>query len=275
MTLKFDGWPRRNNRAPLLYYIKLFLCVTSNPSVNSNWSYSPETVNSELNQQFFLPCDLEIWWMTLKNNRACLLYHVKLCASFQSHQWIKIWVIVRKCSFQVKISDFLSRVTLKFDGGPCKTTGHLFYKTLNFVHHFEAMGEFKLELQSGNAQSGSKSVIFCPVWSEIWQMTLKNKKTLPLCCCKLSASFHHWTQTGVIVRKRPIWVKIDDFFVLCNLEIWEMTLENNRALLLCHFKLCASFCSLWWIQTRFTVRKSPIWVKMDNFLCCVTLKFDR
>ena len=28
------------------------------------------------------------------------------------------------------------------------------------MHNFKAMGEFKLELQSGNAQFGSKSTIF-------------------------------------------------------------------------------------------------------------------
>ena len=28
---------------------------------------------------------------------------------------------------------------------------YLFYATLSFVHHFVAIGEFKLELQSGNA----------------------------------------------------------------------------------------------------------------------------
>ena len=46
---------------------------------------------------------------------------------------------------------FFSRVTLRFDGWPQKTIGHLFYATLSFVHHFLAIGEFKLELQSGNA----------------------------------------------------------------------------------------------------------------------------
>ena len=54
----------------------------------------------------------------------------------------------------VKISDFLSCVTLKFDGWPSKTIGHLFYATSSFVHHFVAIGEFKRELQSGNAQFG-------------------------------------------------------------------------------------------------------------------------
>ena len=45
-----------------------------------------------------------------------------------------------------------------------------------------------------------------------------------------------------------------------------MTLKNNRAPLLCCFKLCASFCCHWWIQTGVTVRKCPIWVKNDVFL---------
>ena len=32
-----------------------------------------------------------------------------------------------------------------------KTIGHLFYAILSFLHHFVAIGEFKLELQSRNA----------------------------------------------------------------------------------------------------------------------------
>ena len=54
-------------------------------------------------------------------------------------------------------------------------------------------------------------------------------------------------------------------FVPCDLEIWWMTLENNRASFLCCFKLCATFRSHRWIQTVVTVRKRPIWVKFDNF----------
>ena len=116
------------------------------------------------NRRFFSLYDLEIRWMTSKNNRAPLLYYITLCASFQTHLWIKTEVTVQIHSIQVKIGDFLSRVTLKFDGWSWRTIGHLFYTTSSFVHHFKAMGEFKLELQSGNAQFGSKSAIFCPVW---------------------------------------------------------------------------------------------------------------
>ena len=67
--------------------------------------------------------------------------------------------IVRKRPIRVKSGDVLSRVTLKFDGWLWKTIGHLFYATSSFVHHFVAIGEFKLQLQSGNAQSGSNSTI--------------------------------------------------------------------------------------------------------------------
>ena len=100
----------------------------------------------------------------LKKNRAPLLYYIKLCVSFQIHRWIQTEVTVRKRSIRVKIGDFLLFVTLKFDGWPWKTIGHLFYTTSSFVHHFKSIGEFKLKLQSWNAQFGSKSAIFCPVW---------------------------------------------------------------------------------------------------------------
>ena len=129
--------------------------------MNSNLSYSTETLNLGQIDEFLELCDLEIWCMTLKNNRAPLLCYFKLCAAFCSHWWIQTGVSVRKRLIWVKIDDFFNRVTLKFDVWTWKTIGHLFYATLSFVHHFVPIGEFKLEL---------------------------------------------------IVRKRPIWVKIDDFF---------------------------------------------------------------
>ena len=109
-----------------------------------------------LNRWFFSPCDLDIWWMNPKNNRTPLLCYFKLFASFRSHWWIQLeWRLI-----WVKIDDFFSRVTLKFDGWPSKTIGHLFFATSSFVQHFVAIGEFKLELKSINAQFGSKSTIF-------------------------------------------------------------------------------------------------------------------
>ena len=158
----------------------------------------------------------------MENNRVPLLYYIELCASFQIHRWSQTWVTVRKRSIRVKIANFLSHVTLKFDGWPWKSIGHLSYAASSFVHHFKSISEVKLELQSRNAHFGSKS----------------------------------------------------PFFVSCDLEIWRMTLKNNRASLLCCFNLCASFRSHWLIPTGVTVRKHPIWVKIDDFVSRVTLKFD-
>ena len=126
----------------------------------------PSNLKLDSNRQFFHPCDREIWWMTSKNNRALLLYYVKLCASFQIHWLIQTGFTVQKYSIRVEIGDMLSCVTLKFDVWPWKTIGHLFYATSSFVQHFVAIGEFKLELQSGNAQSGSNSTNFraVPPW---------------------------------------------------------------------------------------------------------------
>ena len=110
--------------------------------------------------QFFSLCDLEIWWMILKNYRAPLLQNIKLCAASQSPQWIQTGVTVRKRSIRVKIGEFLSRVTMKFDGRLWKTIGHLFYVAPSF---------------------------------------------------KLASFYSHlWIQTKVTVPKRSIWVKIGD-----------------------------------------------------------------
>ena len=98
--------------------------------------------------------------MTLKINRAPLLCCVKLCASFPSHRWVQTKVRVWRRSIRVKIGNLLSLVTLKLDGWPRKTIGHLFYAASSFMHHFIAISEFKLKLQSGNTQFGSKSAIF-------------------------------------------------------------------------------------------------------------------
>ena len=38
------------------------------------------------------------------------------------------------------------------------------------------------------------------------------------------------------------------FFVLCDLEIWRMTLKNNMVPLFCYFNFCASFHSHLWNQ---------------------------
>ena len=243
------------------------LCNISYPLVNSSWSYSLEMANLGQIWRFLEPCHLEIWRMTLQNNRAPLLCHFKLCVSFHTHWWIQIWVTVWKRLIRVKIDDFFSRVTLQFDGWPSKTIGHLFYATSSFVYHVVPIGEYKFELQSRNAQFGSNATIFRVVWP--WYLTddlEKHKGTSSmllqdLCSISYPLVNSNWSYSPETPNLGQIW----RFLEPCDLEIWQMTFKNNRAPLLCYFKLCASFRSHWWIQTGVRVRKHPIWVKIDDF----------
>ena len=73
-------------------------------------------IKLDSNSQFFSPCDLEIWWMTLRNNRAPLLYYATHCAPLQIHRWILTRFAVWKRSIRVKIGGFFSCLTLKICG---------------------------------------------------------------------------------------------------------------------------------------------------------------
>ena len=107
-------------------------------------------------------------------------------------------------------------------------------------------------------------------------MTFKNNGVPLLCYFKICASFcsHWWIKTGVTVKKRPILGQIQRFLEPYDLQIWQMTLKNNRAPLICYLKHFALFRSHCWVQSGIIVRKCPIWVKIDDFVSLVTLKFD-
>ena len=108
-----------NNRAPLLYYIKLCASFQIHRWIETEVTVRKHSIRVKIGY-FFVPCDHEIWRMTLENNRAPLLYYTKLSASFQIHRWIQIGVTVRKRSIWVKIglSWVVTSVTLTFDLWP-------------------------------------------------------------------------------------------------------------------------------------------------------------
>ena len=145
------------------------LCIISEPLVNSNLSYSPETPNLNQIRQFLEPCDLGIRRMNLKT-----IGHLFYATSSFVHHFVTIGEFKLELQsgngqFGSKSTIFFSRVTLQFDIWPWKTIGHLFYATSSFVHHFVAIGVFKLELQSRNTQFGSNSTVFRAVWP--WNQT--------------------------------------------------------------------------------------------------------
>ena len=72
---------------------------------------------------------------------------------------------------------FLSHVTLKFDGWPWKTTGHLIYAMLSFLYHFVAPVNSNWTYRPEMLDSGENQQSFVEREIEIWLMTL-NKVNL-------------------------------------------------------------------------------------------------
>ena len=157
----------------------------------------------------------------LENNRAPLLYYIELCASFQSHGWIQTGVKYRKRTIRVKIGNFFVPCELEIWWMTLKTIGYLFYVASSFVHHFIAISEFKLELQSGNAQFGSKSTIFFAVWP--WNLTddlekqygTSSKQHQALCIISSSYVNSNWSYSPETAK-----LGVD----LCDLDLWPLTL---------------------------------------------------
>ena len=113
------------NRTTLLCYFKVCASFHSHKSIQTGVTVRKHQIRVKMGI-FFALCDLEIWQMILKIHTAPLLCYFKLCASFHSHQSIEIGFTVRKHQIRVKMGNFLSCLTLKFDGWPWKTIGHLF-----------------------------------------------------------------------------------------------------------------------------------------------------
>ena len=64
-------------------------------------------------------------------------------------------------------------------------TGHLFHATRSYVCHFIAICEFRLELSSGNAQIGAKSLLLSACVTlkfDRWQNTIGHISHAPRIC---------------------------------------------------------------------------------------------
>ena len=95
MTLKFDEWPSKTighlfNATLSFVHHFVDICEFRPEFQSGNTQFRSKLV-------IFFPCDLGIWQMTMKNNRAALLSYFQLCASFCSDLWIQTRVMVKKC----------------------------------------------------------------------------------------------------------------------------------------------------------------------------------
>ena len=140
-------------------------------------------------------------------------------------------------------------MTSKFYGWPWKIIGHLFYATSSFVHHFLAIGEIKLELQSGN-NFGKNQWFYVPCDLEIWQMSLKNIRAPLPCYFKLCASFcnhqylpncRFWPTAYGDTIGATTGVNISDIVWVVDPSDWSRHMQSSR--LYCLYWLLCTWCT--------------------------------
>ena len=172
---------------------------------------------------------------------------------------------------------YFARVTSNFDGWPSKTIRHLFRATSSCVHHFIAICEFKLKLQSGNAQFRSKSIIFFSLvtlkfdrwpWKTIWHLSWPT-----------SSFVHHFIAIGKLKLELQYgntqFGSKSAFFVPCDLWIWWMTLKNNRHLFYATPSIVHHFIAICEFKLELQSRNAQFRSESINFFSHVTLTFDR
>ena len=256
MTLKFDGWPWKTI-GYLFYATSSFV---HHFKAICEFKLELQSGNAQFGSKLAIFCPVWPWNLRddLKNNnRVPLPCYFKLCASPEMPNLGKNWL-------------FLLQVTLKFERWPWKTIGHLYYATSRFMHHFVGISEFKLNLQSGNAQFWSKSELFVPCDLEIWRMTLKINRAPLLCHFCASFHSHWWTETGVSLKRLNSGQNL--FFYPRDLEIWWKTLKSISH----HFYAISSFVHHFVVMDEFKLelRSGKAQIGAKFVLTSVTLTFD-
>ena len=123
VTLKFDGWHRKNNRAFLLYYVKLYASFQIHQWIQTGVTVRNPSNGVEIEILSHVTFKFDGWpWKTIWH----LFFFFDFSRNFEKKQGKSEGFescdrpIVQKRLIWVKISDILSRVTLKFDGWPWK-----------------------------------------------------------------------------------------------------------------------------------------------------------
>ena len=154
--------------------------------MNSNWSYSPETTNLGQICWFLAPCNLEIWRMTFKNNRAPLLSNIKLYVSFHHHMSIQTGVTGRK-----RLRWVVTSLTLTFDLWPWTLAWTLPWSLVITPENFMMIREWE-HSQKGvtDGQTDRKyHSLSCLVAAKKW-----NKVKMAKICWKYTLGYGTWAK---------------------------------------------------------------------------------
>ena len=176
-----------------------------------------------------------------------------------------------------KLVIFLSCVTLKIDVWTWKTIEHLSYAASTFVHHFIANGEFKLELQSGNAQLGSKSTIFfshVTLKIDVWPW-----KTIGHLFYTMSSFVHHFKSIGEVkLELQPgntqVGYKLVIFLSCVTLKIDVWTWKTIEHLSYAASTFVHHFIANGEFKLELQSGNAQLGSKSTIFFSHVTLKFD-
>ena len=147
-------------RAPLLHYKKLCASFQTPRWMQTGVTIRKPSIRVKIGD-FFVPCELEILWMTLKNNRAPLLCYLKLCASFQSHRWIQSGNAQfgsKSAIFFVPCDLEIWWMNLKNNRTPLRCYVKL---CASFQNHQWIQTEVTVRKHSIRVKIGD---LFCPVW---------------------------------------------------------------------------------------------------------------
>ena len=174
MTLTFDGWLWKTI-GRLFYTTSIFL-HNYKAMGEVKLELHPGKAQFGSNRRLFVPRDLQIWWMTLKNNTVPLGYYIKLYHHFKAIEVFKLELQSGDARFKSKwaICVPVSHVTLKFDDWLSKPIGQFFYGAPKLVHHYVAVDGW----------------FFVHCVLEIWQMVLKYNRASLTSHIKFYASFH-------------------------------------------------------------------------------------
>ena len=165
-------------------------------------------------RRFVEPWDLEIWRMTLQNNR-----HLFYATSSFVHHFVRSRHCEKFGAFTGPKRDFglilliLNMIIHKNYTGPTQFLPVNVPGPVSFAVSAYPLVNSNLSCSPEMPNLGQIRRFLEPCDLEIWRMTFKNNRVPLLCYFKLCAAFrsHWWIQTGVAVRKQPIWVKFDDF----------------------------------------------------------------
>ena len=127
--VKFNGWHEQKTIESISHALRRYVynLIAICEFILSN---RPENLKFDPKRRFFSPCDLKIWEMPLKNNRAPLLCY------FATSNFVNHFVAIGELEFEIvsgnahfgsNVAIFLSCVTLESHRWPWKTMGYLFY----------------------------------------------------------------------------------------------------------------------------------------------------